>query len=304
MQYWLVSQRDSWPHERDLAILWSPLLGKNGRKVVAYERISAAQVGDVFFHYGNGHFRAVSRVVTAAVEAARPYDDPEPGQIVRVDIREFSSPISYREVPREMRFRMTGNGLPFVSGTGPKAGQVHQQYCAVVPTELAEWLLQRSGSAAPAAVQPGSPLTRTRPDFIFEPGPDGHSIGVHRPEQQALRRHLLDGSGEASCWYCGRTLPAVLLRLAHIKPRALAGTEERTDQHVASLACTLGCDALFELGLVVVDETGTIVRGRSTSLTDDLSAALDMLDGRSVQQFSESNADYFAFHQNHHLGKA
>ncbi|RKW69934.1 hypothetical protein [Galactobacter caseinivorans] len=144
MRYWLVSQNTSWEHERQLSILWSPRTDVNGHRVPAYDRLQKAEPGDVVFNYSKGHFRGASTVIARAVPALRPYGDPEDGQVVKLDMREFSFPIPYTDVPREMRARMVGHALPFVGGTGPKSGQIRQQYFSVVPDELAAWLLARS----------------------------------------------------------------------------------------------------------------------------------------------------------------
>lgn len=121
-----------------------PRTNVNGRRVAAYERLQEALPGDVVFNDTKGNFRAASTVLTRGVPTLRPYGEPEDGQVLRLDLREFAFPIPYTAVPQEMRARMIGRGLPFVGGAGPKSGQIRQQYFSVVPDELAAWLLVSS----------------------------------------------------------------------------------------------------------------------------------------------------------------
>ena len=46
---------------------------------------------------------------------------------------------------------------------------------------------------------------------------------------------------------------------AHIKKRSVCSDDERRDlRHVAMLACSFGCDALYESGWITVDENGHV----------------------------------------------
>lgn len=59
------------------------------------------------------------------------------------------------------------------------------------------------------------------------------------------------------------------------------------------LACALGCDALYEWGYVVVDSTGTIIRGPAAA-TDDLEVAIAPLLGRQCSAHNEATEPWFA----------
>ncbi|GAA1270409.1 hypothetical protein GCM10009634_11840 [Saccharothrix xinjiangensis] len=123
---------------------------------------------------------------------------------------------------------------------------------------------------------------------------DGMTVATYRKEQGELRDLLLGGATGAPCALCGRVLPAELLVAAHIKPRARCGPEERLDLgSVAMLACALGCDRLFELGHLAVDERGAVLA------SDDLPAShLPFVEGR-VARGGERSAGYFAWHREH-----
>lgn len=118
-----------------------------------------------------------------------------------------------------------------------------------------------------------------------------------RAEQILLRSRLLAGARRAPCAICGRMLPNGLLVAAHIRNRNVLSEAERYDfTSVAMLACVLGCDALFERGMIVVDPTGTVV-ANATEVGDDLEAVLDSLDGRIYTAWNTSTAWNFEWHR-------
>ncbi len=81
---------------------------------------------------------------------------------------------------------------------------------------------------------------------------------IQRLEQGFLRRTLLPGRS-GKCALCSEDLPVELLVAANVKKRSACSPAERLDiPAVAMPACRLGCDALFEAGLVAVDATGLI----------------------------------------------
>lgn len=88
---------------------------------------------------------------------------------------------------------------------------------------------------------------------------DAAAEGRRRVEQAFLRRFLLAGRVVAPCAFCGQSLPAGLLIAAHVKRRAeLAHKQRLAFDQVAVLACTLGCDSLYEQGYVAVDPGGAL----------------------------------------------
>jgi hypothetical protein len=81
---------------------------------------------------------------------------------------------------------------------------------------------------------------------------------AQRGEQTALKRRLLQGS-TGQCALCGRSLPGTFLIAAHIKKRALCSDDEKRDlANIAMLACTFGCDAVYEHGYVTVAPGGAV----------------------------------------------
>lgn len=121
-----------------------------------------------------------------------------------------------------------------------------------------------------------------------------------RREQSYLRRRLFGGTSLAACALCDRKLPSDLLIAAHIVPRRLLSDAERLNfESAAMLACALGCDALFELGYLIVDDDGLVMAGsRSTSLP----VAADLV-GKRCTAHTDLTATNFRRHRELHTAR-
>lgn len=137
----------------------------------------------------------------------------------------------------------------------------------------------------------------------FDGDSDRAALIVVRREQRYLRRYLLGGLDEAQCALCGRTLPARVLVAAHIAPRHTLSEAERLNfRSAAMLACTLGCDTLFELGHIAVDGGGRIVEHRPTG-NEALRKAISELVGRENDAFRAATSLSFSQHMAFHMSK-
>jgi hypothetical protein len=117
-----------------------------------------------------------------------------------------------------------------------------------------------------------------------------------RAEQGVVRSILLASRDSGECCICGRTVPADLLVLAHVKPRSRCTDPERRDyEHNTMLACTLGCDELFERHYIEISE-GTIVQGARKPGTSDVEALVGELIGKSCPAWTKRSAGYFDWH--------
>lgn len=119
-----------------------------------------------------------------------------------------------------------------------------------------------------------------------------------RVEQAFLRHDLLGDVEEAECCICGRRLPPSLLVAAHIKPRSECLRRERLDvRNIAFTVCLLGCDALYERGLISV-RTGGKLRVSRISGNSGLRDVLETLTKRKCSAWAASKARYFDWHLN------
>lgn len=118
-----------------------------------------------------------------------------------------------------------------------------------------------------------------------------------RVEQSYLRAKLFGNAEEATCCLCGRRFPLSLMIAGHIKPRSECSRRERLDaENIVFGACLLGCDALYERGLVSVGAKGKIHVSSPATTTRGLATFLRGLKRRRCAAWRESNADYFEWH--------
>ncbi len=117
-----------------------------------------------------------------------------------------------------------------------------------------------------------------------------------RLEQKQLRERLFSGATRGYCALCNESFPVTLLVCAHIKPRGKCTRVEREDwTNIVFPLCLLGCDALFERGLLSV-VGGRIRVRRGAGLTGPVKRYLDRLEGRWCSYWKKSNAKYFREH--------
>ena len=129
---------------------------------------------------------------------------------------------------------------------------------------------------------------------------DKTTLSRTRCEQAILRRLVLGSATSAVCSICGQRYPLSLLIAGHIKPRSRCSAKEKRDlQHCAMPVCLLGCDALYERGLVTVTPNGRIVVAHPEQRTPALTVHLRSVKGRTCSVHSSETEPYFAWHREH-----
>jgi hypothetical protein len=254
--FWWASQGKNYPTAIRQGSLWTaPRI--NGALPLDRSLIKRIGHGDIVFHYYDGHLRAVSVVTSCWTDATRPDGYPTPhgtalndGWLVTVE------PVVTRLA---IHFTRIAELLPHGS-PGPlnKNGIPQQKYLSALKPDQGLSLLAEVGlTEIPGDASEELGLGAVKPDAS-----DARGAAARRLEQAALREYLLEGKDSGLCGFCGRSLPARMLVAGHIKPRAQCTDAERWDfKSVAALVCELGCDALFEYGYIIVDQTGTIIGG-------------------------------------------
>ncbi len=291
MTFWWVSQGQTYSAIEE-GTLWTCLM-KDGTALASRTLIKELRVGDLVFNYASGSLRALSRVVAEWVPAPRPSShagkpgDPEAGWLVRTEPVVTSLSLHWHELSE-----LIGVGSP---GPLDKDGIPQQRYISVLSDEEGTRLLDRLAIAADVPEERAA--ERSSGVELWDRGEtDAVTIARRRREQAHLRAYLLGQRAAASCDICGREFPAGLLVAAHIVPRAVTDDEHRKDfAAIAMLACSLGCDDLFERGYVVVDEAGVVRRGR-TAETSSLVSVVDQLADGLCTAHSDRTAAEFAAH--------
>lgn len=298
MAVWWVNQGATYAMSLEQSMLWSP----DRRTLVHWRHMHEVQVGDLVIHYAHG-IRALGVVAADGRSWRRPKgfkkDWDGIGLMLRVDYQVLDDVIPIGDVPVELRSDEIFEG-PFDKNHGVKQG-----YLWSATTEIYDWVVARSGVSAPALAE-----DETHHEGQEVPGPDKkrgqrrHFTGAldvvssapARGEQASLRRFMFGDATESECAVCGRLLPVRLLRAAHIKPRSACSDEERRDfRAVAMPACVLGCDALFELGWISVDDQGVVQP--VGKLEGAAQVARSGIVGLTCKAFSKWTAPHFAWHR-------
>lgn len=259
-RFWWTNQSVNFNPVYGDGTLWAPLKDRRGQQVDHWRTLDGARPGDLVFHYASPEIRGLSRVATMPQPAYPPrgYDDvpaDTKGTLV------LTEPVHEVRVPRDLALGVLD------SGEGPvnADGTLRRGYFFPLGVDKALELLRRAGLQT---IRETETEARHHPE-TSEPFVGGTSdrlaIVAVRVEQRFLRDQQLQ-RWRSSCSLCGRDLPEELLVAAHIKPRWACSENERMDtRNIAMLACLFGCDALFELGYVVISEQGMIERGNRDS---------------------------------------
>ncbi|MFJ3841856.1 hypothetical protein ACWGHM_34640 [Streptomyces sp. NPDC054904] len=153
---------------------------------------------------------------------------------------------------------------------------------------------------APAAPQKDDPKEDDKAVAAYDGELERKATRAQRGEQAALKRRLLPGL-TGQCALCGRELPGTFLIGAHIKKRAMCTDDEKRDlDNIAMLACTLGCDALFEHGYVTVAKGGTLQVSPLAAAIPEIGTHIrEQLAGRTVTWWNPQREPYYQWHRTH-----
>lgn len=290
--FWWAIQSDNFAEVFSDGTLWAPLRGSAGQRVASWETLREVRPGDIVFHYSRPALRGISRVVTSpepAYPPARGYResaDTEGTLILTEPVNEVN--VAWKDLV---------DVLPKGKGPLNAVGTLNRGYFYALDIESGADLLRLSGVRLVDIANAGSSSTGSS-ERLTSGATDKWALGAVRTEQRFLRGQqlLLRGS---SCSLCGHHLPDQFLIAAHIKPRSICSEEERMDtRNVCMLACLFGCDALFEFGYVVVNESGVIVSGKCAPQA--IRPRVDALLGRECRAHCDGSRHYFAWHRQLH----
>lgn len=293
-RFWWANQSQNFYPVYEDRTLWAPLLGRNGQRVDHWLTLQDASPGDIVFHYNSPELCAVSRVATAPQHAYPPRGYIESstktiGNLVLVD------PICEVRVARETVLEVLENGFGPVNADGT----LRRGYFFPVTNAVGVVMLGVAGIEHIENAREWGSIGIEASDQRVDGSSDRLALTAVRAEQRFLRRQQIRRWG-SSCCLCGSSLPEELLVAAHIKPRWACTETERMDiLNVSMLACLLGCDALYELGYVVVGSNGTIRRGPRRSTNAEVKV-LTLLD-RHCPSVTNDSRPYFDWHREHHV---
>ncbi|MFF2031121.1 HNH endonuclease [Arthrobacter sp. NPDC058192] len=295
-KFWWVNQSVNFEPVYDDGTLWAPLKNRRGHQVDHWLTLDTVVPGDLVIHYASPEIRGLSRVATMPQPAFPPrgYDDvpaDTKGTLV------LTEPVKEIRVPRDQALGVLDRG----PGPVTTGGTLRNGYFFSLAADRALEILRRAGiETSGTAVDESRENDEPLESYLGGPTDKLAAVAI-RAEQRFLRDQLLRRWG-SSCALCGRSLPKELVVAAHIKPRWACSENERMDtRNVSMLACLFGCDALFELGYVVIGEHGIIKRGsRGSAKVED--RLVDIV-GRRCPAHGDESRQYFAWHRQHHSSR-
>jgi len=126
-------------------------------------------------------------------------------------------------------------------------------------------------------------------------GTDAEIESFRRKEQQILRQWLFEGKEIESCALCQNDFHVSSLVTAHKKKRAKCSFNERTDPNIVMPLCKFGCDHLYELEVLKVQNNIiTFNDDDNVAHTAFERAHIDMVVNKTVEtKWLVGEADYF-----------
>jgi hypothetical protein len=295
MSYWWASQNSNYPLVIEAGTLWTTLT-RSGQQLRSRMLIKDMRKGDLVFHYRGPAVQALSIVTHDWVDCIRPLDysgygdeSEDPGWLVQVE------PLTRDvHIHRDRVAELLDHGSP---GPLDVNGIPQRKYLTRLTGDEGRLLLDEAESDVGHLYDRSLP-GRPHEDWLADET-DSTAVRAIRREQKYLRKHLLKGNAVARCSICRRVVPETLLIAGHIKRRSMCSPAERMDFDTAAmLVCSLGCDALFEQGYIVVDDAGMLREGVPAT-TDDLLRAVAGLSGHQCSAWNARTRSNFSEHRRH-----
>jgi hypothetical protein len=111
-----------------------------------------------------------------------------------------------------------------------------------------------------------------------------------------LRKFLFKDKSAGQCSICQKNYPIRLLAAAHIKKRSDCSNEEKKNLNVVMPACKFGCDELYEIGYIVV-ENGLIKNNiKNKKTTDELESYIKNLENKTCLSWKDESKSFFEYH--------
>lgn len=122
---------------------------------------------------------------------------------------------------------------------------------------------------------------------------EAERLAVERVGQSIFRSALLD-YWQGRCCVTGLAYPE-LLRASHIKPWARCDSDQERLDVFNGLLLAPHLDALFDIGLITVDNQGLVLVSTQLGSTDR--GLLGISNNLTIQGLTRSHLEYLAFHR-------
>lgn len=304
MNFWWVSQNQTYVKEFRGGYLWSPKLMKNGHRCQSYDNMTRVVPGDVVFSYADKSIVSIGIAITSAFDFDKPGDFGAAGDDWSVD--GWRIDLDYHELDVELcpakHLDSIVPLLPVKHSPIRANGVGNQAYLFEISNDLVELLIELSGSRARGVVSDErSVILRGREEEAIEEEiqlrpnlSSTEKLALTRSRRgQGLFRSRLE-IVERMCRLTGTSDKRHLIA-SHIKPWAKATDEERLDGHNGLLLAP-HVDHLFDRGYISFEENGQLLL--SPQLDSKLVLSWGIRASRS-EEFSPEQRHYLEFHRNY-----
>jgi putative restriction endonuclease len=295
MNYWWVSQNQTYRHETGNGFMWAP----QSTTRAGWYNMTKVCPGDIIFSFSNRRIQAIGIATSKAYD----FDKPDFGRVGavwdtlgwKVDV-EYQVPTAIVEPRKHMD--ILGPLLPEKHSPLQKSGDGNQVYLSAISDEMGQQLLFLTNTHD---LQSNFYLDQSEYDELKQDAvviesllkTEKESLVLSRRGQGTFRRRVQ--LFESSCRVTGVTAENLLVA-SHIKPWAASDDLERLDGN-NGLFLAPHIDRLFDKGFISFTKSGKLEI--SPQLDHDV---LDKWQIDPMRNYGKFNTDQ-AFYLNHHQSK-
>lgn len=308
MNYWWVSQKQTFKQEFEGGYMWSPKENRNGTQSHYYNNMTLVQPGDVVFSFAKGLILSVGIARSYAYSYNKPNEFGAAGDDWADD--GWKIDLEYHLVENKVRPKTHIDSirpyLPQKYSPLQDNGNGNQAYLFSVPQELASKVVELIGSEAEEVIfgfADSTEMTTTSEKIEQQISNDAsidetekHQLVKSRRGQGIFRSRL--EQVESRCRVTGIRLKNHLIA-SHIKPWSVSNNQERLDGHNGLLLAP-HVDHLFDKGFISFEDNGEMVV--SKKLNVEVLQAWSITQG-NYGHFSKQQQQYLSYHRKHVLKK-
>lgn len=305
INYWWVSQNQTYIHEVEGGYLWSPKINKNGSFNQAYENMLKIEPGDVIYSFFNSKINAIGIAQKRAVSQSKPVEFGEIGNawddegwMVEVEFHMLDRPLQPSEHMDKLSPLLPDKYSPIQSN-----GRGNQVYLCYVPNSMAIEMnlllkgqveeVQVSATDADITIQESrevkeverisrdNNLTQTEKDRLIKA----------RTKQGVFRKRVI--LKESCCRVTGVKAKSHLVA-SHIKPWVDSTDFERLDGN-NGLLLSPHVDHLFDRGFISFADNGAMLV--SNKLMPAILELWSIDSNKSYGKFNVHQRKYMQFHR-------
>lgn len=302
MNYWWVSQKQTFKQEFEGGYMWSPKENKNGTQSHFYNNMTLVKPGDIVFSFAGGLILSVGVVRSHAYSHSKPTEFGSAGDDWaddgwKIDLEYH---LVHKKVKPKAHIESIRPLLPTKYSPLQDNGNGNQAYLFSVPLNLASKLIELIGNEAEEVVDGFAAIAeKTINSDIIErrisndktlDETEKHQLVKSRRGQGIFRSRL--EQVEAICRVTGIRFKNHLVA-SHIKPWAVSNNAERLDGYNGLLLAP-HIDHLFDKGYISFENNGDMIV--SEKLDIEVLKSWSITPG-NYGNFSEQQQGYLHYHR-------